>query len=138
MTLLIIWDLYQCDGRDTEGYKEKMGCGGGQNRKTVQAPREKDDLMSILPEGTESACSKKLQEPPSAPRPAPSPSDAVWKELSTNDESLSRKDAVMGTHKHVKSSKPFTDDLSARHKRKATKTEDLRGSELDQLIRDLD
>ena len=114
-----------------------MGCGGGQSRKTAQEPKAKDDLMNILPEGGECACSKKLTDSPSAP-PAPKPADAIWKELSTNDESLSRRDAVLGSHKHVKSTKPFTEDLSARHHRKATRAEDLRTSELDKLLRDLD
>ena len=114
-----------------------MGCGGGQNKKTVQEPREKEDLMNILPEGSECACSKKLAEVPSAPPAPPNPSDAVWKELSTNDETLSRKD-VLGSHKHVKSAKPFTEDLSARHRRKGTRAEEMKVSELDQLLKDLD
>lgn len=115
-----------------------MGCGGGQSRKTAQEPQAKDDLLNILPEGEKGTCSKKLTDSPSVPPAPPKPSDAVWKELSTNDESLSRKDAVLGSHKHVKSTKPFTEDLSARHHRKATRAEDLRTSELDKLLRDLD
>ena len=115
-----------------------MGCGGGQNRKTTQEPRAKEDLLNILPEGGECACSKKLTDSPTPPPAPANPSDAVWKELSTNDESLSRKDAALGSHKHVKSAKPFTEDLSARHHRKATRAEDFRTSELDKLLRDLD
>lgn len=115
-----------------------MGCGGGQNRKVAQEPKAKEELLSILPEEGGYPCSKKLTDPPSAPSAVPKPSDAVWKELSTNDESLSRKDAALGSHKHVKSTKPFTEDLSARHRRKATRAEDIRTSELDKLLHDLD
>ena len=112
-----------------------MGCGGGQNHKTAQEPKPKDGLLSILPEGSETACSKKLAVASSAPPLRLNPADAVWKELSTNDESLSRKD-VLGSHKHVKSTKPFTEDLSAHHKPKATRAEEM--TELDKLLRDLD
>ena len=113
-----------------------MGCGGGQSSKTVPGVVQKSDLLSILPENEESCCAKKLSDPPEAPKPPHNPVNAVWKELSTNDESLSRKDATYGaSHKHVKSSRPFGEDVGK--KKKPTKPVDARTREIDDLLRDI-
>jgi hypothetical protein len=78
---------------------------------------------------------------PSSDVPAPTlPQNAVWKELSTNDESLSKKATGFGgSYKHVKSSKAFAEESLAKKpegKRKE-KTQDQHSLEIDQLIRDV-
>lgn len=116
-----------------------MGCGSGQSSKTVPGVVQKGELLSILPENEESCCAKKLEDPPELPKPASNPVNAVWKELSTNDESLSRKDATFGgSHKHVRSSRAFGEDVGKKKRQeKPAKPEDPRTREIDDLLRDI-